>query len=457
MNELIRAHAGEIIDAVRRGSSDAELLAFLEDYHSNDIAHAFELMTEEERRRLYGIMDAEVLSDIFSYVEEAEEYVDEVSPETAADIIGSMDVDDAVDVLSRLDEEKYEEIIGLVDEEARAEIEMISSYDDGEFGSIMTTNYIVITNKLSIKGAMKELVAQSAENDNISTIYVVDDKGEYYGAIELKSLIIARQDSSLEDIIITSYPFVYDYDRISDSIETLRSYSEDSIPVLSIDDNRIVGAITAQDIVEIIDEEISEDYARLAGLSTEDDIEESVASSMKKRIPWLIILLLLGLAVSAVVGAFESIVKELAVIVCFQSLILGMAGNTGTQSLAVTIRALSSDGGERLGRRLIFKELRIALLNGIVLGLFSLIFIGLYLEFIKHQPTGFSFAASACVGLALCVSMFIAGVMGTVVPMIFDKLKIDPAVASGPLITTVNDLVAVVTYYGLAWLLLIKL
>jgi len=458
MSEKRINRAEEILLVIRSGKSDEEILALLEDFHSNDIARAFEEMTEEERGRLYGVLDTEALSDVFTYFDEPSEFVEEISPETAADILETMDVDDAVEMLEQLDGEKYEELIELVDDETRTEIEKISSYSDDEFGSVMTTNFIVIKKDLTIKGAMRELIAQSAENDNISTIYVVDEKERLYGAIELKSLIIARQDSALEDIIVTSYPFVYDHDSISESIEDLRSYSEDSVPVLSVEDDRVVGVITSQDIVDMIDSEMSEDYARLAGLSTEDDMDESLFASVKKRIPWLIVLLFLGLGVSAVVGVFESIVKELAVIVCFQSLILGMAGNVGTQSLAVTIRVLSSDRNEdRIGLRLLFKELRVAFVNGAVLGAFSVVFIGLYLYLLKSQSLSFAFSASACVGLSLCIAMFVAGIMGTVVPLVFDKLKIDPAVASGPLITTVNDLSAVVTYYGLVWFLLIRL
>ena len=368
----------------------------------------------------------------------------------------SMDADDAVDILDEMEDEKSDQFIRLMDEEARHDIGLIQSYEDDEIGSKMTTNFIVIERGLTIPGAMKELVKQAADNDNISTIYVVDKNECFCGAVDLKDLIIARKYMALEDLITTSFPYVYAKETIDDCIEELKDYSEDSIPVLDYD-KKILGVITAQDIVEVVDEEMGEDYARLAGLTAEEDLNEPLLESMKKRIPWLAVLLALSLVVSAVVGIFEQVVSQLTLVVSFQSLILGMAGNAGTQSLAVTIRVLMDEnltGGQKL--HLMFKEMRVGLVNGFLLGVLSMIFIGVYIELAKGRGFAFSFAVSACIGCSLMVAMLISSIMGTVIPMLFHKIKVDPAVASGPLITTVNDLVAVVAYYGLAWILLIN-
>ena len=376
--------------------------------------------------------------------------------ENAADILESMDADDAVDILDEMEDEKSDQFIRLMDEEARHDIGLIQSYEDDEIGSKMTTNFIVIERGLTIPGAMKELVKQAADNDNISTIYVVDKNECFCGAVDLKDLIIARKYMALEDLITTSFPYVYAKETIDDCIEELKDYSEDSIPVLDYD-KKILGVITAQDIVEVVDEEMGEDYARLAGLTAEEDLNEPLLESMKKRIPWLAVLLALSLVVSAVVGIFEQVVSQLTLVVSFQSLILGMAGNAGTQSLAVTIRVLMDEnltGGQKL--HLMFKEMRVGLVNGFLLGVLSMIFIGVYIELAKGRGFAFSFAVSACIGCSLMVAMLISSIMGTVIPMLFHKIKVDPAVASGPLITTVNDLVAVVAYYGLAWILLIN-
>ena len=448
-------YSEELLALIRSGRPAAELREDIEGYHDSDIADVLEQMTPEERKKLYRLLGNERMSDVFAYLEDVGLYIEELDAEKAADIIEGMDADDAIDVLEELDDDKREEIIGLLDAEAAEDIQLIHSYDEDLIGSRMTTNYVAIGKDLTVKEAMRSLIHQAAENDNISTIYVLNDDGTFYGAIDLKDLIVARETTALEDLIVTSYPFVYAHETVEACIEELKDYSEDSIPVLG-EDNRLLGVITAQDIVEVVDEEMGEDYARLAGLTEEEDLHEPWWMSIRKRIPWLLILMGLGLVVSTVVGKFEEVVIALPLIICFQSLTLDMAGNVGTQSLAVTIRVLMDEnltGRQMLG--LVFKEARVGLLNGTVLGTLAVGLVGLYAMFVRHQPVAAAFSTSGCVGAALLVAMFVASLVGTTIPILFKKLKVDPAVASGPLISTVNDLVAVVTYYGLAWLLLV--
>ena len=273
--------------------------------------------------------------------------------------------------------------------------------------------------------------------------------------MELKDLIIARDYVPLESIVSKSYPSVRATAKISDKIEQLKDYAEDSIPVLN-DDDEIIGAITADDLIEAVDDEMGDDYAKLAGLTAEEDLHETLLQSMKKRMPWLVLLLGLGLVVSSVVGIFEAIVAQVAIVMCFQSLILDMAGNVGTQSLAVTIRVLMDEnisGKQKL--QFVLKEMRVGGANGFLLCTLTFVCVGFYLHFAKGLDYGYSFTVAGCVGLALFLAMIISSLIGTIIPMFFHKIKVDPAVASGPLITTVNDLVAVVTYYGLVGVLLI--
>jgi len=253
----------------------------------------------------------------------------------------------------------------------------------------------------------------------------------------------------------TSYPYAYAKSLIEDYISQIKDYSEDSIPVLD-NDNRLIGVITAPDLVGVIEDELNDDYAKLAGLTAEEDLVEPIRMSVRKRLPWLVILLVMGLGVSSVVGLFESIVAQLPIIMCFQSLILDMAGNVGTQSLAVAIRVLmDKQVSGKQQAALVWKESRIGLLNGLILGVLSFVVIGGYLCIQGNSPL-FSFAISGCLGLAMILAMILSALSGTVIPLFFQKIGIDPAVASGPLITTVNDLVAVISYYGLGWLLLIN-
>lgn len=445
----------ELIALLRDRRPIAELRQEMEDYHDGDLADLLEQLGSADRRRLYRILGLDRMSDVFAYLEDVGQYIEELDAELAADVIEGMDADDAVDVLDELDEEKRRELLELMDPDAAEDIHMIDSYDDDFIGSRMTTNYVAIARQYTIKEAMKSLVRQAAENDNISTLYVLNEDGTFYGAIDLKDLIVARKEFELEDLVATSYPYVYADQTVDSCIEELKDYSEDSIPVLD-SDRRLLGVITAHDIVEVVDEEMGEDYARLAGLTSEEDLNEPLFQSMCKRIPWLVVLLFLGLGVSAVVGMFETVVRDLTFIVCFQSLILSMAGNVGTQSLAVTIRVLMDeqiDGRQSLS--LVFKELKVGFFNGAVLGVLSAVLIGLYLWLIKEPSLPMAFATSGCIGLSMLAAMSVSSLTGTLVPMLFKKLKVDPAVASGPLITTINDLVAVVAYYGLAWWLLI--
>ena len=445
-----------ILSAIRGDNTDDMLREILADYHDNDIAAVMDELTAEERDRLLQVLGSEAMSDIISYMDDAGEILSELDADEAAEIIEQMDADEAIEVLEDLDEETRNEVLELIEDEVKEDIELIASYDEDEFGSVMSTNFISIRRNMTVKGAMRALISNAPENDNIYTIFVTEEDESFYGTIDLKELIIARSDKPLDELIYTTFPYVYANENISENIERLRGYSEDLIPVLSPEGNKLLGVITSQDITEIVDAERGDDYAKLAALSSEEDTEEPIFKSMRKRIPWLVILLFLGLAVSAVVGLFEPVVKELPVIVAFQSLILGMAGNVGTQSLAVTVRAL---GTEELTTKkqigLIFKETRVALLNGFVIGLFSVAMVGGYLSLVSGNPAH-AFTTAACVGVALCFAMMISGFTGAAIPMIFSKLHIDPAIASGPLITTVNDLVAVISYYGLAWILLIK-
>lgn len=450
-------YRAEILGIVRSNASPGIMRNKLEDYHENDLADVFPDLSVAERRKLCRILNLDMLADIFEYIDEkqAAEYLDEMDVRKAAAILSRMETDAVVDVLRMIPKEKRALLLELMDDEARKDMAVIAAFDDEEIGSRMTTNYIEIRENLTVKQAMTELVSQAAKNDNISTIFMVTADHTFYGAMDLKDLITARQDTRLEDLIVTSYPYVYGHELIDDCIEKLKDYSENSIPILD-NDNKLLGVITSQSIVDLVDDEMGEDYAMFAGLTAEEDLKEPLKESMKKRLPWLLVLLALGTVVSSVVGVFEQVVSQLTIIMCFQSLILDMAGNVGTQSLAVTIRVLMDEsltGKQKV--ELVFKEMRIAFSNGAILGILSFLVLGLYIALFKGKTWTFAYAVSGCIGLSLMVSMVISGAVGTLIPLFFKKINIDPAVASGPLITTINDLVAVVAYYGLCGILLI--
>ena len=369
----------ELIEIIRAGLSREELVDWLFDYHDNDIADALELLTPEERKRLYSALGAERVAEIFAYLDDGDVYLKELSLKQQAKVISEMDSDDAVDILEEVDDDTKCKILGMLDKEASEDVQLLLSYDEDEIGSYMTTNFILIHNDLTVREAMRELVKQAGENDNISTIYVVDRAEQYYGAIEPQDLIIAREHTELEDLISRSYPYVVDHEKISECIEKIKDYAEDSIPVL-LEDRSIGGIITTQDIVEIVDDEMGGDYAKLAGLTAEEDLNETTRESIRKRLPWLVIL---------------------------------------------TVMAL--------------------------------LFLGAYIHLFKGFSLGYSMMISACVGVSLVGAMVVSGLVGTLTPIFFKKVGVDPAVASGPLITTINDLVAIVVYYGLVAVVLIDI
>ncbi len=456
----------ELLEIIESNLSNEEILEQLENYHYGDIVDVLETVDTNTRLKVYQILGRDRTAELFAYYDDVEEYIKELDPETAADIIELMDSSDAVDVLNELDEKDKDKIIELMDEEAQESVKIIESYDETLIGSYMTDNFITIPRNSTIKSAMSRMVSLAGDYDNIFTLYVVDDNNKYVGAIYLKDLIVSRKEAFFEDLIMTSYPSFYDDDVMSECIEKIKDYSETLIPVVNRD-MEIVGVLTTDSLIEATVDEFEEDYAKLGGLTEEEDIDESVFTSIKKRIPWLIVLLFLGLVVSSVVGVFESVIARVPVIVFFQSMILGMAGNVGTQSLAVTIRNISNeqiDDDKKKQRKSVFKELRIGICNGLLIGVISFVFVLLYLFVMKVEVnigSGFvmndALTVSGIIGISMLVSITLSSIIGTCFPLILARLHIDPAVASGPFITTMNDIVAVIVYYGLTYLLFIVL
>ena len=451
----------EIISILSSDDSPKIINDRLSDYHENDIAEVLSGLSDAERQKFYRVGSVDRLAAVFEYADEkdAAEYLKEMDARKAASAVSRMEPDAAVAVLKEIEKDRRQTLIDMLDEDARKDIALLASFDDDEIGSRMTTNFITVSEGVTAENAMEELVRQAREDntDNISTMIVVDPDGTYVGTLDLKELIIAKPGEKVENLIMYSYPYVYGHEEIDDCIVRLKDYSEDIIPVLD-NQNKLLGVITAKSVVWVVDEAYGEDYAKLAGLSSEEELNEPLRKSMGKRLPWLLVLLGLSILVSTVIGSFEKVISSLTIVMFFQSMILDMAGNVGTQSLAVTIRVLMDEqlkASEKV--KFVFKEMRVGFFNGMLLGALAFAGIGVYVMAIKHYSPSFSFAVAACVGGSLWLAMIVSSLVGTLVPMFFHKIKVDPAVASGPLITTVNDLVAVITYYGCAWIFLINL
>lgn len=457
--ETLDTNIQEILEIIRNPELNKEQLTKeLSQYHESDIADAVPLLTEEEQKDFFGRLSIDDLAELFTYLENPEDYLEEMSVSKAADIVEAMDADDAVDILEEVDSDVVEDILEEMESESKKDIELIRQYDEDEVGSKITTNYISIPSTSSIKEAMKILVEQAPENDNISNLFVVDENNKYYGTIELKDLIIARANAKLEDITKTSYPTLHDKERVEDVISEIKDIDIDLIPVLN-DDDEIIGVITSGDIIETVDEEFGEDYAKFAGLTEEEEIEESFLSSVKKRIPWLAMLLALDIVTSTVLSNFSFVIASLPSLVLFQSLVLDTSGNAGTQALAVTIRSLTNNEiNKKNFWKNILKEFLTGVFNGLFAGIASFAITFLFLIITKTQVTEggtiyTQLKASLTVSIALFSAIPMSTLAGLLFPIILKKIKIDPAVASGPLITTLSDVCGVSIYYGISILM----
>lgn len=264
----------EILKILSAQTDPEALKAALDKYHPSDISDALQELDAPARRSVYALFDMDWLSEVFTYLDNVSVYLAELSPEQAVILLKNMDADDAIDVLENIDDAAYRDrLIRLLDEKSSADIRFIASFPEDSVGHMMTTNFITIPDGIGVKEAMREVIRQAPENDNINIIYVLDGNGVYAGAITLKNLIIAREHTLLDEIVKRNYPSVFAEDKVSDIIEQLKDYSEDSIPVLDAS-RRIVGIVTSDDIVEAVEQEMSEDYAKLAGLTAEEDLHE---------------------------------------------------------------------------------------------------------------------------------------------------------------------------------------
>ncbi len=449
----------EILELIRdKNISEDEFVQKLEQYHESDIAEAVPLLEEEERSEFFKRLSDEKMGELLLYLESPEEIIEEMDPEDAADIIETMDADDAIDVLEEMDEDVAQDILDEMEKESREDIELIQTFEEDEIGSKITTNFITLKQSFTIKQAMRQVVKEAPENDNIYNLFVLDEDDKFYGTVILKDLIIARDGSPLNDIIKTNYPVLYAHDKVEDVLTDVKDIDLDIIPVLD-ENERILGVITSQDIIETVDEEMTEDYVKFAAVSEETKEDDNLFQSVKRRVPWLAMLLVLDILTSTVLSGFDAIYAALPALVLFQSWILDTGGNAGTQSLALTIRAITNDEiNKKTFLKKFLKELSTGLIDGVLVGisgfLVSLFFLVITKNFVIDGGTvATQMRAAAIVGFSLLTAIPFTSLAGLFIPLLFKTIKIDPAVASGPLITTLSDMFGVAIYYGLATLL----
>lgn len=447
----------ELLDKIKEliaTKNKEELKQILTESHPYDVASIIDELEDDEVDYLISLLDKKEVADIFEYIDEDKvaKIIERMESSLSANIISEMESDDAIDVIKSLDSDVKQKITSYISKEQLTDMKELASYDETEAGSIMTNNYLKVSYKCTIPEVMKILVNESNEQEIIDTIFVINEKSELVGLIDLKKLIIARKDTPLKNIIETKFKSCEDTSSISQASTILKEYSLLVLPVLH---NKVLkGIITIDDVIDFVDEDKNDDYDKLAGLAGDNDTK--VSSVFKSRIPWILILMVLSFIVSTVLGLFEEIIASATILVFFQTLLLDMGGNAGTQSLASSVVRLSK--GELDTKKHIKKHLGKEVVSGLVIGLILGIcaFIITYIFMLIKGNIDHKAMISLVIGLSMSIGIFLSNFMGSLIPIFLSKIKIDPAVASGPFITTLNDVFGVVIYYSIAYLVLIE-
>ncbi len=433
-------------DELHQFLTSEKIEAFRNDFlemHPYDQAMFFIEQPKTIRLQIYNFLSPQETADIMENIEmeDIEAYFTEMDPRYAAMVFAEMSTDDAVDILNELEKDKVVSFLTIMDDEASDEIKELLHYEEKTAGSIMTTEFVAIYQTQTVKETMQLLKKEAPEAETIYYLYVLDEDKHLVGVLSLRDLIIANDDVLIEEIMsekIVSVSVAEDQEEVA---QMMRDYDFLALPVVDFQ-HHLLGIITVDDILDVMDEEASDDYSKLAGVSDMDRPNDSALISAKKRLPWLIILLFLGMLTASLIGRFEETLNKVAVLAIFIPLIAGMAGNTGTQALAVAVRGLATGEYGKQGKwKLIVREGLTGLITGTICGI--------VITGVIYLWKGEIFLG-ILVGLSIMATLIVATLAGSLVPIVMDKFHIDPAVASGPFITTINDIISILIYFGMA-------
>ena len=447
----------ELIKKINETTNSNELKNLLSDLHQFDIAEILTQIDDEKKlMQILSLFNNEDLADILSYLDpsSATKFFEILDAHKAADIINEMEVDDAFDIIDEMEKEDVEEIKEFLDKDTIEDLKIVAKYDDDTAGALMNPNFVKILSGSSLKEAMKELTRVAPSVETINTLFIVNNNDELLGVLDLKKLIVSRMPLTVDDIMLENFAYASVFDSISDAIKLVQDYDTIALPVLN--GKVIEGIITMDDAMDAYTKESEEDYAQFAGLTTDEEKNESIFSSVKKRLPWLSILLVLDIIIALVISSFENVISKLTILTFFQAAVLGLSGNTGTQALAVTVRNLANGKNDKDELwKLILREIGEGLGTAIILGIVSFAFVFLMLIFqnklgIANNEQSMILNVGLVLGLSVLISVFCSNIVGTILPIFFYKIKIDPAVASGPFITTINDVLSILIYFGTA-------
>ncbi|MGM8212686.1 magnesium transporter [Virgibacillus sp. W0430] len=435
-------HIGVLRRLLKNEQTEGFRREFLE-IHPYDQAMFFREQSQNARLQIYSYLSPEEIAEIMENIEleETEMFITEMDPRFASMVLAEMPADDAVDILNELEKDAVASFLTIMDKTAADEIKELLHYEEKTAGSIMTTEFVAVYKSYTVKETMQQMKKQAPNAETIYYMYVLDENKHLVGVLSLRDLIIADEEEYISTIMsehVVSVSVGRDQEEIA---QMMRDYDFLALPVVDFQ-NHLLGIITVDDILDVMDEEASDDYSKLAAISDVDRPDDGPVKSAKKRLPWLIILLFLGMLTASLIGSFEETLEQVAVLAIFIPLIAGMAGNTGTQSLAVAVRGLATgDYGKQGKMKLIAREATTGLITGFVCG--TVISIVIYLW--KGE-----LFLGILVGISIMATLIIATLSGALIPIVMDRLNIDPAVASGPFITTLNDITSVLIYFGMA-------
>lgn len=411
--------------------------------HPHDIIEQLNKLTEDEVNTFYSLLEEDEVARIVAYLEpeEAAEIIDNFDLEEQKEIIENLDLDDAADIFVHLEQQL--ELINTLDNEEL--ISKVLEYEEHQVGSQMSDSFITLTLDMDIKSATKKVISEADQVDNINLLFVIDSNNKFIGTVELKSLIKAKEPLTIEDLVKSS-PFVYDTDDTLESIHKIQNYGSYEMPVLN-KDNELIGVLTVDDAIEIFHEEAVDDFEKLMILP--DSTTKGLFKTAVKRLPWLLLLLVLSVPIALATSSFENVITAVAVLALFQPLILDAAGDVATQTLAVTLRILSKEPKKALKNG--YKEIVTGIIIGIIIGISGAVISYLIAN---NLNTVEPFNVSLVVGLSLMLTIISGPLFALFIPIFLNKINIDPAIASGPFITTLIDIASVFIYFGLATLLL---
>ena len=444
--ELTDLLINQVIDLVN-SNQDALLLDKLNELVLADIAEILEELNVDQCTYIIKLLESDKTSEILMELDEdfREQILNNLSPNEIAKEIEELDTDDATDIISELSVEKQKKVISkIIDAEHKADIKELLKYDEDSAGGLMAKELVKVNENWTVTKCVKEMRIQATEVTRVHSIYVVNDKDKLIGRLSLKDLLVANPRSSIKSVYIPKVDFVNVNDEAESVANIMQKYDLEAIPVVD-DNNILLGRITIDDIVDLIKEEAEKDYQLAAGILQDVDVDDTIFQLSRARLPWLLLGLLGGIGAAIVMGAFDDILAKHQILFYFTPLIAAMAGNVGVQSSAIIVQGLANDDIRGSVNNRLIKETFLSILNGFILSVILFFFI---------MISGEEYLVALAISISLVIGIIVAGIIGTFIPLFLDKRGIDPAIATGPFITTSNDIFGILIYFYIAKLIL---